>query len=50
MVLCGEYFLKKFLKKKFPEIKYYSNFKDGDFLEKKHPSSRFLEMLKKFSC
>lgn len=35
MVLCGEYFLKKFLKKKFPEIKYYSNFKDGDFLEKK---------------
>jgi len=35
MVLCGEYFLKNFLKKKFPEIKYYSNFKDGDILEKK---------------
>jgi len=35
IVLCGEYFLKKFLKKKFPEIKYYSNYKDGDILEKK---------------
>jgi len=46
MVLCGEYFLKRFLKKKFPEIKYYSNFKDGDFLKKKFPEIKYYSNFK----
>tara|TARA_B100000686_G_C16732949_1_gene941846 strand:+ start:325 stop:1182 length:858 start_codon:yes stop_codon:yes gene_type:complete len=34
LTLCGEFFLKKFIKKKFPSLIYKSYFKDGDYLHK----------------
>ncbi len=35
IVLCGEFFTKFFLKKKFPKLKYKSNFVDGNRIKKK---------------
>ena len=34
IVLCGEYFLKRFINKKFNGIKYKANFKDGQKIKK----------------
>ena len=34
LTLCGEFFLKKFIKKKFPSLIYKSYFKYGDYLHK----------------
>ena len=34
IVLCGEFFIKSFLRKKFPKLKYKSNFVDGNKVKK----------------
>ena len=35
IVLCGEFFLKRFINKKFNSIKYKANFRDGQRIKKK---------------
>ncbi len=35
IVLCGEFFIKSFLKKRFPILKYKSNFVDGNTVKRK---------------
>lgn len=34
IVMCGEFFIKKFISKKFPQLKYISKFRDGQKIKK----------------